>query len=232
MSTIHQTGRSSADFGALPELRAGDRMKREEFHRRYERYSDDVKFELVEGVVYMASPARCPHGELQLELGTLFGVYKAHTPGVSMGDNTTLILDDENEPQPDLYLRILGGQTRLNEGDYLVGAPELLAEVAHSSLSLDLGAKKRAYRKTGGLEYLVVGVEKRQIHWFDLRNDEVISPGDDGVYRSQVFPGLWLNAEALFARDTRALLQTLQEGLDTEEHARFVESLRQRENEK
>ncbi len=50
---------------ALPILENGDHMSQAEFHRRYEAYPEDTKFELIGGVVYMASPQRIDHGEIQ-----------------------------------------------------------------------------------------------------------------------------------------------------------------------
>ncbi|HHY56244.1 MAG TPA: Uma2 family endonuclease, partial [Chloroflexi bacterium] len=55
-----------------------------------------------------------------------------------------------------------------------------------------------------------------------------LAPGEDGVLRSEVFPGLWLDASALWRQDLPALLAVLQQGVGTEEHAAFVERLRVR----
>jgi hypothetical protein len=119
-------------------LHNGDHMSQAEFHRRYEAYPEDVKFELIGGVVYMASPLKRPHGISNLKLSTVFGLYEAGTPGVEGAYNMTAILGEKSEPQPDLMLRLLkecGGQSEYNAEDYLVGAPELVAEVAHSNWS-------------------------------------------------------------------------------------------------
>src|SRR4051812_10108602 len=99
------------------ELREGDRMTQEEFHRRYEAYPEDVKFELIGGVVHMASPMRIPHGEHWGELATVFGIYKGATAGVRFGGDITAILGQSSEPQPDLLMRLTpesGGQARPN----------------------------------------------------------------------------------------------------------------------
>src|SRR5262249_24956098 len=114
----------------LPPLNDGDRMSQEEFHRRYEAYPEDVKIELIGGVVYVASPMKRPHGVSSPELCAVLVVYKASTPGVEVAGDMTAILGDSSEPQPDLMLRILtecGGQSRYNDKDYLVGAPEFIA---------------------------------------------------------------------------------------------------------
>ena len=125
----------------VPPLVHGERMKQPEFHRRYEAHPGDVKFELIGGIVYMASPLRRSHGSYHPELATALCIYKSATPGVEVLDNTTTILGEESEPQPDLELRILsqyGGQSRETNEDYVEGPPELMVEVSHSTKVLDL----------------------------------------------------------------------------------------------
>src|SRR4051794_36117359 len=168
-----------------PEMHTGDRMTREEFHRIYEAMPEGFRAELIGGIVYVASPLKRRHGTNHLPLGTLFFAYEAHTPGVESGDNATVLLGEEGEPQPDLYLRILpefGGQSRTTDADYVEGAPELIAEVAHSSRSIDLHAKRDDYTRYGVLEYLVVCLRDRRLRWFDLRADQELQPDADGVF--------------------------------------------------
>ena len=67
-------------------------------------------------------------------------------------------LDEDNEPQPDVLLRIepdAGGQSRVSGDDYIEGAPELVVEIVASSTSVDLHDKLRAYRRNGVREYVV-----------------------------------------------------------------------------
>ena len=107
------------------ELHNGDRLTQAEFHRRYEAYPEDVKFELVGGVVYMASPLRRPHGTSTPKISLVLSLYESHTPGVETAGDMTSILGEESEPQPDLMLRLLTeyrGQSKYNEDDYLVSA--------------------------------------------------------------------------------------------------------------
>src|SRR5437879_8723505 len=91
----------------LPPLHDGDRLTQPEFHRRYEAYPDDVKCELIGGIVYMASPQRRPHSHYQYDLAVVLWHYEAATPGVEFLGNATTILREESEPQPDLQLRRL-----------------------------------------------------------------------------------------------------------------------------
>jgi len=206
----------------------GDRMKQAEFHRRYEAYPGHEKFELVGGIVYMASPLRRPHGIYQPKLSLALVTYEGGTPGVELSDNATVILGEESEPQPDLALRILtecGGQSRVTEDEYYEGAPELLAEIAHSSRALDMNRKRQDYQQAGVLEYLVLCVEERELHWFDFASRGMIRPDRKGVLRSRVFPGLWVHAAALLERDGPRLVEVVQQGLSSRAHAAFVKRL-------
>jgi Uma2 family endonuclease len=218
----------AANGAAIPPLYNGDRLTQAEFHRRYEAMPEDVKAELIGGVVYMSSPLRRPHGTYHFKLSLVLGLYEAATPGTEGGDNMTTILDNEREPQPDLLLRILteyGGQSHYNDDEYLVGAPELAVEVAHSTESIDLGGKRLDYLRTGVLEYLVVCLRERAIHWFHFPSRRKLRPDKQGVWRSKVFPGLWLDGPALFARDSARLMAAVQQGVADPEHAAFVARL-------
>lgn len=215
-----------------PPLQSGDRLTRDEFERRYEAMPEVKKAELIEGVVYMPSPVSFEdHAGPHFDVIAWLGGYRAFTPGVRGGDNATLRLDLDNEPQPDGFLMIHpkhGGRVRI-DGGYIVGGPELTAEIAASSVSYDLHVKLRAYQHNEVREYVVWRVYDRAIDWFVLRdsNYERLPLDAQGHYRSVVFPGLWLDPNALIAGDMVKVMQVLQQGLATPEHAAFVARLRQ-----
>ncbi len=214
---------------SLPPLFNGDEMDQPEFHRRYQQYPDDKKFELIGGIVYMASPVKRPHWTLTFKLAAVLGTYEANTPGVEGGDNQTAILDDEAEPQPDLLLRILpecGGQSDVDAEEYLVGAPELVLEVAYSTRSIDLHKKRQDYLRAGVQEYFVYCIQEQEIHWFHFPSKRTLKADKNGVWKSKVFPGLWIDGPALVAKNAAGLLNTLQKGLASQEHAAFVRRLR------
>ncbi len=218
----------------LPPLENGDHLTRYEFERRYEARPDIKKAELIERVVYMPSPVRArshggPHGQIIAWLG----VYSAATPGVEFYDNVTVRLDLDNEPQPDALLRLepeAGGNSRVSAEDYVEGAPELIVEIAASSVSYDLHDKLRVYRRNGVPEYMVWRVYDKQVDWFRLIQAEYVplTPDESGVVHSQVFPGLCLVVSALLEGDLAKVLAELQKGLETAEHAAFVERLREK----
>jgi len=199
-------------------LESGDRLNRWEFERRYQAMPHLKKAELIEGVVYVASPVRVyhhgyPHSCI---IGWLL-TYSATTPGTMVCDNTTVRLDADNEPQPDAILRWEeGGQSRISEDDYIEGAPELIVEIAASTASYDLHDKLRVYRRNGVREYVVWLTQERQLHWYvweagEYRQQE---PDGAGLLHSVGFPGLVLAVEALLAGNMAVVLQQLHQGME------------------
>jgi hypothetical protein len=212
-------------------LEPGDRLTRAEFERRYEAMPTPRKAELIEGVVFMPSPTRCErHGSPNQDLSGWMVAYRAATPGVRGASNATVRLDLDNEPQPDDLLYIdpaRGGQAQISPDDYIEGAPEQVAEVAASSASIDLNLKFQVYRRNGVREYIVWRVLERAIDWFVLRGKEYerLVPDAAGILKSEIFPGLWLDPEAMVRGDIARVLQVLQQGIASPEHAAFVARL-------
>ncbi len=212
-------------------LEPGDRLTREEFERRYDAMPHVKKAELIEGVVYMPSPVRLyRHGRPHFWLITWLGTYEIATAGTIGADNTTARLDVLNEPQPDALLLIApacGGQARISEDDYIEHAPELVAEVASSSVSIDLNTKHDVYRRNEVREYLVWRVLENAVDWFVLRGEqfEPLAPDAQGWLRSEVFPGLWLDPDALVRGDMPLVMEVAGQGIASAEHAAFVERL-------
>ena len=217
---------------SLPPLEAGARLTRSEFERRYHAMPHVKKAELIEGVVYMPSPVRYKdHGQQTGLITTWLGVYRAATPHTGFADNATVLLDADNEPQPDVLLRLdaaVGGKSWVNAKGYLEGTPELIVEVAASTESYDMHDKLRAYRRNGVQEYIVWRVYDQQIDWFKLAAESYVtlSPDRNGIIRSEVFPGLQLDVKAMLKEDLAKVLAALQKGLDSLEHKAFVRKLK------
>ena len=208
-------------------LRAGDRLTRAEFERRYAACPQLKKAELIEGVVYVPSPVRYDgHGLAHAAILGPLHYYAAHTPGVGIADNATVRLDSDNEVQPDVLLRVEAApaaQSAVAADGYLEGAPELVVEVAASSASYDLHAKLDVYRRSGVQEYLVWRIRERRIDCYRLAAGAYrLLPQTDGIIRSRAFPGLQLNVRALLRGDAAAALATAQVGLGSSEHRAFT----------
>lgn len=213
----------------IPPLQNGDSLTRDEFERRYEAMPHVKKAELIEGVVYMGSPVSIRHSEPHALLVAWLVNYKANTSGVSVGDNGTVRLDDDNEPQPDAYLRIVhpsAAQSKVGVKDCVDGAPEIVAEVSVTSTSIDMHHKLRAYCRNGVKEYVIWRVDDLAIDWMVLTRDRYVRQSlTDGLNKSGVFPGLWLDVKAMLAGDFAKVLAVLQRGLASPEHAAFVTQL-------
>lgn len=230
-STLAAPIADSARSRAVPALHNGDHLSRDEFHRRYSAAPPGLSAELIEAIVYTPSPLRYRfHAKQNDDLITWMGYYRAKTPGVSSGGNATVKLDLDNEPQPDALLFIppaVGGQVKIDEDSYIVGAPELVAEVSGSTVSMDLHQKLNAYRRNGVREYVVCRVDDHAIDYFILREGQFVPPtATDGIYKSEVFPGLWLNAPAMLAGDLAAVFAAVDKGIAASDHAAFAKRVR------
>jgi len=214
---------------AAPRLENGDHLTRAEFERRYAASPHIKKAELIEEVVFVPSPVSLSHSYLHASIMGWLWQYRPATKGVLALDNATIILDTKNEVQPGAALWIIGAGQARRMGEYLHGAPELVVEVAYSSASYDLHEKRRIYRRSGVQEYVVFLALEQQTVWYRLnegRYDEV-QPDSEGIYRSHIFPGLWLNGRAFWADDLPALMATVQAGLTSDAHTAFVAALSQ-----
>lgn len=97
---------------------------------------------------------------------------------------------------------------------FIIGAPEMIIEIAGSSASYDFGEKREVYEAAGVGEYLVFETMEGRIQWW--RSDKgrfiEILPEDE-IYKSVLSPGLWLDAGALRSANAVALIATLQRGM-------------------
>jgi Uma2 family endonuclease len=206
----------------------GERLTQAEFHRLNVRAPAGTKAELIEGVVAVAPAVRRPHGRNTAPLATVLQVYENSTPGTECGDNSTVIIDESNEFQPDLLLFVLpefGGRIRESDRGFLTGPPEFVIEVADRSIASDRKKKRQAYTRAGVAEYLLFDLRRGRFQHFDLRSERERSIAESGILVSLAFPGLWIDTNAIIARNAILALATLQRGLESPEHAAFVVQL-------
>ncbi|MBV8843565.1 MAG: Uma2 family endonuclease, partial [Bryobacterales bacterium] len=87
--------------------------------------------------------------------------------------------------------------------------------------------KLALYQRAGVREYITVSLEPAQVVWRELSGGryQPIEASSDGTIKSRAFPGLWLDPEALLANDAARVLARLREGLNSADHAAFVEAL-------
>lgn len=215
----------------VPKLHNGDHLTRAEFERRYSAMPEVKGAQLIEGIVYMPSPVRyTSHGGPHSSLMAWLGLYRVKTPQLLSGDNTTNRLDNDNEPQPDAVMFLpaaAGGQASIDGDGYIAGAPELVCEISASSVSIDMNDKLNVYRRNGVKEYLVWRVEDGAIDWFELVEGRYapLAADKDGIVRSKMFPGLWLDVPAMLRDDLAAVAAGVDAGTASSEHAEFKSRL-------
>ena len=220
---------STARMPAVAPLVAGQRLDQSSFHECYLEMPPGIRAELIGGVVVMPSPVGKRHYVTSANAVGWLRNYRMKTQGIELADNGSTALDDYGEVQPDAFLRILperGGQTS-DHGKIIRGAPELIIEVAGTSKTTDLGSKLADYERAGALEVVVLAIDPDEVHWHVRREGRLVRmpPDFDGLYRSKVFPGLWLDLDAFFADDGLAIMATLERGLASDEHAAFIARL-------
>ncbi len=216
-----------------PVLHNGDTLRADEYLRRFCRMPEVKKAELLGGVVFMESRVCVGHGDAASDLMYWLGRYSIPTAGTQGSVRVTTLLDDANVVQPDVTLAIeskAGGRIRLSEDGYHVGGAELVGEVAMNSASVDAVMKPKLYAKHGVAEYVLWRVEDEAIDWWTLRDGDyhAVEPDPaDGVHKSVVYPGLWLDRAAMLRGDMAAVLAALQLGLASPGHAEFAAKLRE-----
>jgi Uma2 family endonuclease len=225
--SVPQTRRS------LPPLQNGDNLTLAEFEERFDAMPGPVRAELIEGVVFVPPVLQEGHSGPQFDFVGLLSIYRFATPGVVGGDNGSVQLGGKSLPQPDAFLMIapgLGGSAVIGPKGYVVGSPEFVAEIANTSADYDLHQKLDVYQRNGVREYAVWRTFDGDFDYFVLTDGtyQRAVPDAQGIVRSSVLPGLWLNIPRLLAGDFTAVVADIQRGTASPEHAAFVAELRRR----
>ena len=190
-------------------------MSRDEFMRRWEQIPELKQAELIEGVVYLASPVSLAHGSYDALFVQWLGRYSfAVQKGLKITTNTTVPIGYSTF-QPDIAL-FHPANAEDADRKYLEHVPDLVVEISHSSRSYDLGPKLAAYRSAGLRDYITVLLEDQRVEWRVLSGARyrLLQPAKDGILRSPNFPGLWLDTLALFPPNERRLFGAIDRGLE------------------
>ena len=216
-------------------LTDGERLTLAEYRERcagLESRGIEQRTELIRGVVRVTEPPdNYFHAAPDADFAYLLRAYTRATPGTQSLVAGTLELPDSSQSQlgPDHLLLILpecGGQMRRCENGQVVGVSEFVVETANTSVRTDLAEKRDLYEATGVREYFVHVVRDQSCVVYRAK-DGRFRPAelDNGVFRSETFPGLHVDCDALTTRDFERLVATLERGLATPGHAAFVKQL-------
>jgi Uma2 family endonuclease len=178
--------------------RAADLVTVEDFYALVE---DGQKADLIDGVIYMASPDSYVDDQLAGFLSSLMrGFAEAHDLGKVFGSRFAFRLSPLRAPEPDVAF-VKQDRLGLVDARGMNGGPDVAVEVvSHDSRSRDYGEKKRLYEDAGVAEYWIVDPGQRRAEFYRLEQALYrLTPLDHNrVFRSQALHGFWLDVEWLF----------------------------------
>jgi Uma2 family endonuclease len=175
---------------------------------------EDQKADLIEGVIYMASPDNTRANELFMWFAGLIDLFvETLELGKVYGLRVAFRLDENNAPEPDIAFVRKKHVSRVRFGS-VNGSPDLAIEiVSPESVERDYEKKRAQYERAGVLEYWIVDEMKQEVI--------VLRLGANGKYRevrprkgelhSQALPGFWFRPEWLWQQPLPKKTKTLAE---------------------
>jgi Uma2 family endonuclease len=178
---------------------------------------DGQKGDLIDGVIYMASPENIEANDLFFWLGTVMRLYaRKKKLGRIHGSRVACRLNDKNAPEPDILFVAARHLKRLERGG-VKGPPDLAIEIVlPESVERDYKKKRRQYEQFAIPEYWIVDEDIKKVTLLRLDRHgkyREIAPRK-GVFRSQALPGFRLDPNWLWQRPRPDELDILQELLD------------------
>ncbi len=180
---------------------AEDLVSAAEFYRLV---PDGQKADLLDGVIYMASPDSRRPNSLTRFLTSLISMYnEARDLGGEVFVNRFAFrLSKYRAPEPDVAF-VRRGRLHLVQEREMRGGPDVAIEiVSRDSRTRDYGEKKRVYEKAGVTEYWIIDPLKNRVQFFRLKQGryELVPLDAYRIFRSEVLPGFWLDIEWLLGK--------------------------------
>jgi Uma2 family endonuclease len=180
---------------------------------------EDQKADLIDGVIYMASPENTEANDL---FGWLFMVIRGYARrrklGRVFGSRVAMRLSAAHGPEPDIAFVHRQNEHLVQRGQ-VAGAADLVVEiVSPESVDRDYNDKRELYQQFGVSEYWIVDEMDQSVTLFRLKKGtygEVRAK--KGVLHSKVLSGFWLRPEWLWQQPMPDEIDTILEILATEE---------------
>lgn len=184
------------------------KMSYEEF---LEWCDEDTWAEWVDGEVIVLSPASDRHQDLADFLVSVLRVY-AEARDLGVIRSAPFLMKLERGREPDVLFVAREHLDRLKE-NYLDGPADLVIEiVSPDSVERDRGSKFVEYEAAGVKEYWLIDPLRERAEFYQLDQEgfyRPVPPDGEGVYRSQVVPGFWLQVEWLWQAPLPKVLDVL-----------------------
>jgi Uma2 family endonuclease len=178
---------------------------------------DGQKADLIDGVIYLASPDSRLNNTLN---GFLFNLISGFIEargidGFVFFSRFACRITEYRAPEPDVgYVR--PERAHLIHENEMDGGPDIAIEiVSRDSRQRDYGEKRELYQSAGVSEYWIVDPLQQRVEFLSLVDGryELTPLEENRVFRTAVIPGFWLNVDWLLTRKTPAAYHCLQETL-------------------
>jgi Uma2 family endonuclease len=177
-----------------------------------DRVSEDQKADLLDGVIYMASPENTDANEV---FGWLFAILKMYVIendlGQVFGSRVAFKIDETNGPEPDIAF-VAKARASLIKRGRVEGPPDLAIEiVSPESVERDYLQKKTLYQNAEVSEYWIIDEMDLSAVIYRLKKGKLVkTPIRNGIVRSTTIPGFWFSLEWLWQTPPPKLLATIQ----------------------
>jgi len=172
----------------------------------------DQKADLLDGVIYIASPQMTDHNELLLWLGVLLGLFvEQRRLGRMTINKVAYRLSEKNAPEPALAF-VRAEREAIVKNGYVDGPPDLAVElVSPDSVDRDYELKRARYEAAGVAEYWIIDPDEKRATFLVRGSSGFVEAELDGtLFRSRVLPGLVLDTGWLWKRPLPATLPIIQ----------------------
>ncbi len=180
--------------------------------------AEDQKADLIDGVIYMASPENIEHNELLEWLTEILGPYvRARKLGRLTTSRVAYRLATHVAPEPDIAF-VAASRLHILKGGYVDGPPDLAVEfVSPESVERDYELKRSRYEQAGVREYWIIDPDEKRATFLALGPDGKFAetPPVDSRFHSRVLPGFSLDARWFWQRplpETLPIIQALLAG--------------------
>jgi Uma2 family endonuclease len=172
---------------------------------------DGQKGDLIDGVIYVASPDNTDAGKLYTWLNTLIATFVDERDlGQVLSQRIAFRISDTYAPEPDIAF-VRSNRLHLVQRRQVNGPPDLAVEiVSPDSIDRDFILKRQVYQTAGVPEYWIVDEMEEQVyllrldregHYHDVRPRK-------GRLASRVLPGFWIEPAWLWS-DPRPKLRAV-----------------------
>lgn len=174
---------------------------------------EDEKADLLDGVIYMASPESTDDNSLEGWLHLLMGGFVAELDlGEVYISRVAFRITEKQGPEPDLGFVAKKRRKIIHRG-FVAGPPDIAVEiVSPDSVQRDYIEKRQIYEHAGVREYWIIDPAERRATFLRLTRGkfrEVVLE-DGHIFRSAALSGLWLDVRWLWAKRRPSALRLVQ----------------------